>query len=189
MDSRSIFLTANDNTVYSWMWIDLRNGPLVLEAPAEGARRDQRHVVPLGRRCRLHRAGRGARAESTCCCRPVTRATVPDGYFVVRPPTFSIWVPWRSFLVDGDPKPGVELVKKSTRVYPLAEAANPPPMKFVDVSGKAFNTVAPADYTFWELSEPGRAGGAERVARPGHGSASTRRSASRRASPSRPTRG
>jgi len=41
-------------------------------------------------------------------------------------------------------------VKKSTRVYPLADAANPPPMKFVDVSGKAFSTVAPADYTFWE---------------------------------------
>jgi hypothetical protein len=26
MNSRSIFLTANTNTVYSWMWIDLRNG-------------------------------------------------------------------------------------------------------------------------------------------------------------------
>lgn len=33
MDSRSIFLTANDNTVYSWAWIDLHDGPLVVEVP------------------------------------------------------------------------------------------------------------------------------------------------------------
>jgi hypothetical protein len=33
MDSRSTFLTANTSTVYSWMWLDLRDGPLVLEAP------------------------------------------------------------------------------------------------------------------------------------------------------------
>jgi hypothetical protein len=33
MDSRSVFLTANTNTVYSWAWLDLRNGPLVVEVP------------------------------------------------------------------------------------------------------------------------------------------------------------
>lgn len=33
MDSRSLFLTANDNTVYSTMWIDLRDGPVVAEIP------------------------------------------------------------------------------------------------------------------------------------------------------------
>ena len=33
MDSRSIFLTPNTQTPYSWMWLDLRGGPVVLEAP------------------------------------------------------------------------------------------------------------------------------------------------------------
>jgi hypothetical protein len=33
MDSKSIFLTPNTETPYSWMWLDLRDGPLVLEAP------------------------------------------------------------------------------------------------------------------------------------------------------------
>ena len=33
MDSRSIFLTANANTPYTWMWIDLKGGPLVAEIP------------------------------------------------------------------------------------------------------------------------------------------------------------
>jgi hypothetical protein len=42
-------------------------------------------------------------------------------------------------------------VKKFTKVYPLSQAANPPQMTFVNLSGKPFNTVAPADYRFWEL--------------------------------------
>jgi hypothetical protein len=33
VDSRSIFLTANDNTAYSWIWVDIRKGPLVVEVP------------------------------------------------------------------------------------------------------------------------------------------------------------
>jgi hypothetical protein len=33
MDSRSLFLTANDNTPYTWMWINLHDGPLVAEIP------------------------------------------------------------------------------------------------------------------------------------------------------------
>ena len=33
VDSRTVELTANDNTPYTWMWVDLRDGPLVVEAP------------------------------------------------------------------------------------------------------------------------------------------------------------
>ena len=33
VDPRTIELTANNNTPYTWFWIDLHNGPLVLEAP------------------------------------------------------------------------------------------------------------------------------------------------------------
>ena len=55
-------------------------------------------------------------------------------------------------MVDGDPKPGVDLVKKFTKIYPLVRSRQcRRAMKFVNVSGKPFNTVAPADYPFWEL--------------------------------------
>jgi hypothetical protein len=149
MDSKSIFLTANCQTVYSWMWIDLSKGPVVLEAPPKvlGAINDMwyRWVIDIG----LTGPDKG-QGGKYLLLPPDYKGEVPKGYFVVRPRTFSIWAPWRSFLVNGDPKPGVDLVKKFTRVYLLASAGNPPPMKFVNVSGKAFNTVAPADYTFWE---------------------------------------
>ena len=38
---------------------------------------------------------------------------IPSGYFVVRPKTYGNWMPFRSFLVNGSPKPGVESVKKT----------------------------------------------------------------------------
>ena len=148
LDSRSVFLTANDNTVYSWVWIDLSKGPLVLEVPPKvlGAMNDMwyRWVVDLG----ITGPDKG-RGGKYLVLPPGYKGQVPKGYIVVRPPTFSNWIPWRSFLVNGDPKPGVDLMKKFTKIYPLG--SNPTPMKFVDMSGKPFNTVAPADYRFWEL--------------------------------------
>jgi len=150
MDSKSIFLTPNTQTPYSWMWLDLRGGPLVLEAPPKvlGAVNDMwyRWVVDIG----FTGPDKGAGGKFLILP-PGYKGEIPDGYFVVKSPTFSLWAPWRSFVVNGDPKPGVDLMKKHTRVYRLSEAANPPAMRFVNVSGKAFCTVATADYTFWEL--------------------------------------
>ncbi len=149
MDSKSIFLTANCQTVYSWMWIDLSKGPVVLEAPPKvlGTLNDMwyRWIADVG--ITGQDKGKGGKY---LLLPPGYNGQVPDGYFVIKSRTFSVWAPWRSFLVNGDPKPGVDLVKKFTRVYPLSQAANPPQMKFVDVSGKAFCTVAPADYSFWD---------------------------------------
>jgi hypothetical protein len=150
MDSKSIFLTPNTQTPYSWMWLDLRSGPVVLEAPPKvlGALNDMwyRWVVDIG----FTGPDKGAGGKFLILP-PGYKGEIPAGYFVVKSPTFSLWAPWRSFVVDGDPKPGVDLVKKHTRVYRLSEAANPPAMNFVNVSGKEFCTVAPADYTFWAL--------------------------------------
>ncbi len=150
MDSKSIFLTPNNNTPYTWMWLDLSKGPVVLEAPPQvlGALNDMwfRWVVDIG--FTGPDEGKGGKF---LILPPGYQGEVPEGYIVVKSPTFSVWAPWRSFLVDGDPKPGVDLVKKHTRAYRLVDAANPPPMKFVDVTGKAFCTVAPGDYTFWGL--------------------------------------
>ena len=58
---------------------------------------------------------------------------------------------FRSFLVDGSTKPGVESVKKHLKIYPLADKANPPEMKFVNASGIPSNFVSPGDYSFWGL--------------------------------------
>ena len=76
----------------------------------------------------------------------------------------------RSFLVDNDPKPTVELIKKYLKIYPYAPGgfgtsiatalegkvrleANPPvpETKFIEASGKSFNTIPPSDFGFFEM--------------------------------------
>jgi hypothetical protein len=55
-----------------------------------------------------------------------------------------------TYIVNGDPKPHVDLIKKTARVYPLASAGNPSELTFVNVTSEAFCSVGPGDYTFWE---------------------------------------
>jgi hypothetical protein len=151
LDGRGIVLTGNDNTVYSWTWLDLSEGALVLEVPPKvlGTVNDmwQRWVVDVG----ITGPDKGEGGKYLFLP-PGYNGQVPPGYHVVHSPTFGLWVPWRSFLVHGDPAPGVALVKQFTKIYPLSEAgkvvAAP---KFIDMSGKPLNTVFPTDYRFWEL--------------------------------------
>jgi len=150
VDSRTIELTANDNTPYTWFWVDLHGGPLVIEAPPKvlGLVDDIWYswIGDIG----FTGPDRGEGGKYLLLP-PGYKGEVPPGYFVLRPGSYSVWAVWRSFLVEGNPKPGVDLVKKSLKVYRLADAANPPTLNFVDMSGKPFNMLAPADYTFWEL--------------------------------------
>ena len=152
MDSRSIFLTANDNTLYSWTWLDLNKGPLVLEVPPKslGAINDMwyRWVIDLG----ITGPDKGAGGKYLILPPGYKGDVSREGYVaVVQPPTFNIWLPWRTFVVEDDWKAAVDHVKQSARVYAPFQAANPPQVQVMDMSGRPFNTVAPADYAFWEM--------------------------------------
>jgi len=150
VDSRTIELTANDNTIYNFMWIDTKGGPLVLEVPPRvlGLIDDfwYRWVADVG-----ITGEDGGKGGKYLVLPPDFKGEVPAGYFVVRPNTFGNWFVFRAFLVDGSTKPSVELVKQKLKIYPLSESANPPEMKFVNASGIPSNFVAPGDYTFWSL--------------------------------------
>ena len=150
VDSKTVELTANDNTVYSFIWLDTHKGPLVVEVPPKvlGLIDDfwYRWVADVG----ITGADKG-KGGKYLILPPDYAGEIPEGYFVVRPSTYGTWMPFRSFLIDGSPKPGVESVKTHLKIYPLADAANPPEMKFVDASGIPSNFVFPGDYRFWEL--------------------------------------
>jgi hypothetical protein len=150
VDSKTVELTANDNTVYSFIWLDTQKGPVVVEIPPKvlGAIDDfwYRWVVDVG----ITGADKGAGGKYLVLP-PGYKSDVPTGYNVVRPSTYGNWLAFRSFLVDGSTKPGVASVKKNLKIYQLADAAHPPAMKFVNLSGIPTNFVAPGDYTFWVL--------------------------------------
>jgi hypothetical protein len=150
VDAKTVELTANDNTVYSFIWLDTRQGPLVLESPPKvlGLINDfwYRWVVDVG----ITGADKGAGGKYLILP-PGYSGSVPEGYIVVRPSTYGNWFVFRSFLVDGSPAPGVESVKKHLKIYQLADAASPPAMKYVNASGIPSNFVPPGDYAFWSL--------------------------------------
>jgi hypothetical protein len=149
MDSKSLFLTPNSESVYNLMWLDLKGGPLVIETPPNvlGIIDDHwfNYVGDVGN------AGpdRG-KGGKFLLLPPGYAGEVPSDYFVFRSATFGNLFFWRGFLVDGDPRPAVENTKRFAKVYPLAQAANPPAMKFVDVSGVPFNTIHANDFSFFE---------------------------------------
>jgi hypothetical protein len=150
VDSRTVELTANDNTIYSFIWIDTHKGPVVVEVPPMvlGLIDDfwYHWVADIG----ITGADKG-KGGKYLILPPGYAGNVPEGYFVVRPSTYGNWMPFRSFLVNGSTKPGVEAVKKYLKIYQLSDASNPPNMKFVNASGIPSNYVPPGDYSFWSL--------------------------------------
>jgi len=150
VDSKTVELTANDNTIYSFMWIDTRNGPLVAEIPPMVLGLIDnfwyRWVADVG----ITGADEG-KGGKYLILPPGYKGEIPEGYFVVRPNTYGNWLVFRSFLVDGSTKPGVEAVQKYLKIYQLSDAANPPEMKLANASGIPSNFVAPGDYSFWGL--------------------------------------
>lgn len=149
LDSKSLFLTANTTTPYTVMWLDLSKGPVVLEVPPMvlGPMDDAwfRWVTDIG-----FTGPDNGKGGKYLLLPPGYTGIIPDGYFVARSQTYGNLLFFRTFLKDGDAKPGVELVKRFLKAYQLSEASNPPAMNFVNISGKAFNTIGPSDYTFWD---------------------------------------
>ena len=149
MDSQSLYLTGNTSTMYVLPNLDLeRDGPTVVEAPAGmlGAFNDAwfRYVQDVGP------AGPDkGKGGKYLVLPPGYEGEVPEGYFVVRPRTYDVWVFMRASIAKG-----IDVAKKNVvdnlRVYPLAEKDNPPKMEFISGSGKAFNTIHANDYTFYE---------------------------------------
>lgn len=92
------------------------------------------------------------------------------GFYVARSRTTRALILGRAFLVNNDPNPAVEQIERTLKIYPYAAGgvgtsiaeiltgtvkpgrnAPPPPVRYIDASGKSFNTVPPSDFGFYEL--------------------------------------
>ncbi len=87
MDSKSLFLTPNSETVYNMMWLDLKDGPLVIETPPNilGMVDDHwfQYVGDVGN------AGPDkGKGGKYLLLPPGYKGDVPGGYFVLRSQTF-----------------------------------------------------------------------------------------------------
>ena len=171
MDAKSLFLTANADTIYGAGVLDLTKGPMVLEVPPGflGTIDDHwfRWVIDIG----PPGPDRGLGGKYVIVP-PGYDGNLPEGgFFVAHASTnFVLWF-GRAFLENkNDPKPGAEAIRKGIKVYPyeaggvgtpvaeflagkarLGRITSPPQTVFHEGSGKVVNTIPPNDWTFFEM--------------------------------------
>ena len=144
-----MFLTGNTDTVYASVMIDLeRDGPTVVEVPpgcGPGTVNDAwfRFVIDMG----APGPDRGAGGRYLIVPDDYD-GEIPSGMFEARTPSRVNWLILRGFLVDGRRDASTAMFKEGLRVYPLPAADAPPPMEFVSITGKVFNTIHANDVTF-----------------------------------------
>jgi len=153
MDSKSLFLTANTESIYYASWIDLRDGPIVIESPPNvlGVVNDFwfRYVTDLGN------AGPDkGRGGKYLILPPNYKGKVPRGYFAYKSPTYGNLILGRGFMTNGSPQTAADTIKAKMRVYPLSQAGQKHEAKFIELSGLEMNTVHSNDFSFYdELNE------------------------------------
>jgi hypothetical protein len=170
MDARSLFLTANADTVYFLGILDLTHGPMVLETPprALGTLDDfwWRWIIDFG----APGPDRGLGGKYLVLPPDYDGPVPAGGFFVARSRTTRVLILGRSFMENSDPRPAVELIRKTAKIYPyeaggegtsiaqfltgkssLAKLASPPATVFHELSGVVMNTIPPNDWSAYEM--------------------------------------
>lgn len=180
MDAKSLFITANADTVYFWVNLNLSQGPMVIETPpmSLGVIDDiwWRWVTDFG----LPGPDRGEGGRYLLVPPGYTGELPESGYVVRKLRATRAAALGRSFLENNDPKPAVALIKKTLKVYPyvpggygtsIASALEgeatlqrtpdhkldwaflkpKEPVKFTEGTGRVMNTIPPNDFSYFEL--------------------------------------
>ncbi|MFZ0496447.1 MAG: DUF1254 domain-containing protein [Methylocella sp.] len=170
MDSKSLFLTANADTIYFWGYLDLSKGPMVVEVPPEslGIFDDMwfRWILDFG----LAGPDRG-QGGKYLVLPPGYDGPLPEGgYFIAHSRTNGVGLIARTFLDNNDPTPAVARIKAGLKIYPyvpgsygssigaflngkgpLGQLSTPASPRFVEGTGRVMNTVPPNDTSFYEM--------------------------------------
>ncbi len=170
MDSESLFLTANADTVYYLGFVDLSTGPMVVETPpgALGTFDDMwfRWVSDFGR----PGPDRGEGGKYLLVGPGYDGYLPEDGFYVSHSKTNRVVILGRSFLTNDDPAPTVKVIKENLKIYPYAPGgvglsiarfleggvelgrnAEPKTPVFHEGTGLSINTIPPNDFTYYQM--------------------------------------
>ena len=170
MDAKSLFLTANADTVYYMAVLDLTKGPMVVEQPPRGLGTVNdmwfSWIIDVG----FPGPDRGEGGRYLIVP-PGYDGPLPEGgFYIAHSKTNRALYAVRSFMENNDPRPAVENIRKHLKFYPYTAggvgtsiatalegtvrlAKNPPApeTKFIECTGKSFNTIPPSDFGFFEM--------------------------------------
>jgi hypothetical protein len=155
LDWHNQTLTPNPDTLYSMAFFDTRDGPIVLEIPpANGGSLNGNIVtvwqVPL-EDVGLLGADKGAGGRFVILP-PGYSDPIPEGYVPLQSDTYAGYALLRSNLAshgDADVAKSVAYAKQ-IKVYPLAQADNPPPTVFTDAQDVLFDSTIRFDSSFFD---------------------------------------
>ncbi len=166
MDAKSLFLTANADTIYFWVNLDVTKGPMVVETPplSLGVVDDMwfHWITDFG----LPGPDRGEGGKYLFVP-PDYKGELPGGgYFVQKMRTTRATLLGRSFLEKNDPKPVVALIKKTLKVYPYLPGGYGTSIGSA-LQGKATLALTPDHKLDWAFLRPQGAGEVHRRHRQG----------------------
>ena len=150
MDSRTPVITSNTSTMYAYAPTDLANdGPTVIEIPPGmlGFLDDawQRFVGNMG----ITGPDKG-KGGKYLLIPPGYEGEIPEGYFILKPPTNRNFLFLRGSVKDGL-EAAVENFRAGLKIYPLKDAANPAPTELVNMSGRSFSTIFPSNLDYFKI--------------------------------------
>ena len=147
LNTKTRVTTPNSDVVYAMSYLDLKNGPVVVEVPPklQGMFCTFWHR-PL---CDVGYVGPDKGKGGTYLLLPPDyKGDKPEGYFTFTSETYRVFLFWRGFLVDGKTEPAVELVEQ-TRIYPLGNKDSAPAMIFPNASKKKANMLVTQDISYF----------------------------------------
>jgi hypothetical protein len=155
MDAKSLWLTPNTTTPYAHAEINVKNGPVVIEvgSPVISILDDAYflYVADIG----LGNPKDAGKGGKYLVVGKDYEGEIPEGYIVYKTNTYRHWLLTRPYqLPDESLEQTLTKFKSTFKIYPLADAENPEPMEFIDISGKQYNTLHATDSTIYnELNE------------------------------------
>lgn len=129
-------ITGNNQTPYIGATTDLRSGPVVLEVPARNDKASLYGQVVDAWQATLADVGpagidKGAGGKYLLIP-PGYKAAIPNGYLPIQSSGYRVLLAFRSVAAPGATEADAHAYSKLLKMYPLSEAANPGPTRFVD---------------------------------------------------------
>ena len=144
-----LYLTGNNSTVYAVASLDLKvDGPTVVDIPAGmyGTTNDAafKFLTDIG----FVGPDKG-KGGKYLFLPPGFDGTIPEGYFVIKSPSYRIWTMMRGWGDIGSGEKALDYFRKQLKIYPLA--SGPREFTVVNTNGLGINSLTPEDGSAFEL--------------------------------------